>query len=275
MARKTELYSPATICVQADGHLAFWDTMAKRISRITPDGRIEPLAGSSRAAGLRAGSQDLSLAHPAQTFQLDWDLRMAAAPLPDGTLVFTVEGNRIAALAPDGTVVTLPYVHDHSITCLAVTSEQEIVFTDNLKNLWLLRDGRSSWLVQGEFTQGDPFGRKPIRRQPDLVAAGQARFGPATHLEAVPGGILVNLQAFPQVLLIGPRHADHLLVEQVELASAAVARGDLDRARRILGGLERYAKANIHRPGTLAVPQLATLARMGKASRPILRPISK
>jgi len=234
-----------------------------------------PAVPGRRGSG-PAARQDLSLAHPAQTFQLDWDLRMAAAPLPDGTLVFTVGGNRIAALAPDGTVVTLPYVHGHSITCLAVTSEQEIVFTDNLKNLWLLdRDGRSSWLVQGEFTQGDPFGRKLIRRQPDLVAAGQARFGPATHLEAVPGGILVNLQAFPQVLLIGPRHADHLLVEQVELASAAVARGDLDRARRILGGLERYAKANIHRPGTLAVPQLATLARMGKASRPILRSISK
>jgi len=125
-----------------------------RISRITPDGRIEPLAGSSRAAGLRAGSQDLSLAHPAQTFQLDWNLRMAAAPLPDGTLVFTVEGNRIAALAPDGAVVTLPYVHGHSITCLTATSEQEIVFTDTQKNLWPLdRDGRSSWLVQGEFTQ--------------------------------------------------------------------------------------------------------------------------
>jgi len=262
-ARQTDLYSPATICAQADGSLVFWDSFAMKISRITPDGRIEPLAGRSwTAAGAQEGTQDLSLVHPAQTFKLPWQTRLAAAPLPDGTLVFTLDNNGIAALAPDGTVVNLPHVHDHTITCLTVTAEGEIVFTDTLNNLWLLdRDGRSTHLVLGDFTHRGLSDHAPARRQPDLVAAGQARFGPATHLEAVPGGILVNLQAIPQVLLIGPRHADHLLVEQVELARAAVARGDLDRARRSLASLQRYAKANIHRPGTLAVPQLATLAR--------------
>lgn len=290
-ALEAGLGHPQELVACADGGLAFSDKLNGRICRLTPDGRLETLVGGPRA---RAQDLDLNLSHPAQAFRLRSPACLASTS--DGTLLFVVDATRIGALAPDGCILMLPYRHPRPIQHLAVTPDQEIIFADLLQEVWLLdrnaqpvplaygrvHDHWSRQLLEGAHGVSwgmrnhgiDPFQtgfgftvcgfgshEVPLIRQPVLALSRDPGSGLISRLETVPGGILLSFGAHSQVAFMGPRQTDHLLVERIALAAAAVEAGQMSKARRIWSSLKEIAKADPDSPGTLPDLHVGPLAR--------------
>ncbi len=100
LATEAELYSPYNITVTADGNLYIADTGNNRIRKVTTDGIITTVAGSSKTPGFSGDGEPATEAH----LSLPYDIDVAS----DGTLYIADSGNgRIRKVTPNGIITTV------------------------------------------------------------------------------------------------------------------------------------------------------------------------
>ncbi len=97
-ATSATLAYPYGVAVAPDGSLIIADSDNVRIRRVTPDGKIDTIAGNGEYGSSGDGG-------PAKQATIGWVLSIAVAP--DGTIYFSDDFERIRKISKDGTITTI------------------------------------------------------------------------------------------------------------------------------------------------------------------------
>jgi hypothetical protein len=259
-----ELNFPCGIAATAGGDIVFADRGNHLVRRITPDGRLETLAGTLHLLGnvSREVRNDLRRIHPATATAL-WSPEGVAAA-PDGRIVFVDGRPAVFELHPDGTLRRLdregslrrldedPTVV-HGVT---VTADNQVVCVaaDNR----VCRIAPDGGLVP--LAGAGPAGSGPGTEAWALPAPGGGiRFPALLGVAAGPGGVLAYAPG-PEAWFVGPEKGDDHLAGRVRTAVAAALEQRLDQAGPVRASLDTWAKACPPSADAVAGLRLGTLA---------------